>query len=69
MEVREGTLAAVSLSGDFFMYPEAKLADLEAALSGVPVEDVDQVVTRFYEEQGIESPGVTPQDFVQVLAA
>jgi lipoate-protein ligase A len=69
IEVREDTVATVSLSGDFFMYPEAKLSDLEAALSGVPIDDVEQVVTRFYEEQGIESPGVTPQDFVQVLAA
>jgi lipoate-protein ligase A len=69
VEVRDGTLANVSLSGDFFLYPEARLSDLEVALSGVPIEDVEQVVTRFYVEHDIESPGVTPQDFVQVLAA
>jgi lipoate-protein ligase A len=68
MEVREGRLATVSLSGDFFLYPEAKLSDLETALTGVLVEDVERVVTRFYAEQAIESPGVTPQDFVRVLA-
>jgi lipoate-protein ligase A len=69
LEVREGRLATVSLSGDFFLYPEVKLSDLEAALTGVPLEDVEQTVTRFYAEHDIESPGVTPQDFVQVLAA
>jgi len=68
IEVREGVLASVSLSGDFFLYPEAKLLELEAALAGAPIGDVEQVVTGFYAEHGIESPGVTPQDFVGVLA-
>jgi hypothetical protein len=68
MEVHEGMLATVSLSGDFFLYPEAKLSDLEAALTDVPIEDVEWVVARFYAEHDIESPGVTPQDFAQVLA-
>ncbi|MGD2179022.1 MAG: lipoate protein ligase C-terminal domain-containing protein, partial [Anaerolineae bacterium] len=68
VELREGRLATVSLSGDFFLYPEAKLSDLEAALTGVPMGDAEQIVTRFYAEHDIESPGVTPQDFVQVLA-
>jgi lipoate-protein ligase A len=66
-EERDGVLAAVSLSGDFFFYPEEKLSALEAALAGVPVEDVERAVARFYAEKGIESPGVTPQDFARVI--
>ena len=66
-QVEEGTIDHVELSGDFFFYPPQRLADLEAALVGVPVEDVEQVVARFYEEAGVESPGVTPADFGQVL--
>jgi hypothetical protein len=37
---------------------------------GVPVEEdqeVEQTVARFYEEHAIESPGVTPADFAQVV--
>ncbi|MGD2147504.1 MAG: lipoate--protein ligase [Anaerolineae bacterium] len=67
LEVREGILASVSLSGDFFLYPEEKLTELEAVLAGVPLEDVGRVVKGFYAEHGIESPGVTPDDFVRVL--
>jgi lipoate-protein ligase A len=66
-EERDGALAAVTLSGDFFFYPEEKLSELEVALAGVPVEDVEQVITGFYAEHDIESPGVTPQDFAQVV--
>jgi lipoate-protein ligase A len=67
VEVREGRLAGVSLSGDFFLYPEERLFDLERALADILIEDVEAVVTQFYAEHDIESPGVTPQDFAQVL--
>jgi len=67
-EVQDGLLAAVSLSGDFFFYPARLLPDLEAALAGVRVEQVEAAVARFYAEQQIESPGVTPADFAQVLS-
>jgi lipoate-protein ligase A len=66
-EVREGAIASVAFSGDFFFYPEGKLRDLEAALTDVPIEDVEQAIASFYEEQEIESPGVTPADFAQVV--
>lgn len=66
-EVRDGTLAGVSFSGDFFLYPAEKLVDLEAALVGVPLEGLQQAISRFYQQNGIESPGVTPSDLAQVL--
>lgn len=68
VEVREGLLATVSLSGDFFFYPKESLVDLETVLSGVPADEVEQTVKRFYEERQVESPGVTPHDFAQLLA-
>jgi lipoate-protein ligase A len=66
-EVQYGVIASISLSGDFFFFPEEKLADLEAALEGVPVEEAKQAIAKFYVEHDIESPGVTPADFAQVL--
>ena len=62
-----GTVAHVELSGDFFLYPAERLADLEATLVGVRLEEVEQTIAQFYEEHGIESPGVTPADFAQVI--
>ena len=66
-EVTDGTLTNVSLSGDFFFFPEAKLAALEERLDGVAEAELEAVIARFYEDEGIESPGVTPGDFRQVL--
>ena len=66
-QVQDGVIASVSLSGDFFFFPEEKLADLENALVGVSEADAEAAIVRFYEEHNIESPGVTPADFAQVL--
>jgi lipoate-protein ligase A len=66
-ELRDGHVASVSLSGDFFFFPQSKLAELEEALAGKAVEDVEAAIARFYQEQGIESPGIRPADFAQVL--
>jgi lipoate-protein ligase A len=66
-EVQEGSIAAVSISGDFFFFPEEKLTELELALVGVPVAKAEQAITGFYAEHSIESPGVTPADFAQVI--
>jgi len=68
LEVRDDTLAAVSLSGDFFFYPEEKLSDLEEALTGAAVDDVLGIVSRFYEKQDIESPGVAPEDLADLIS-
>jgi lipoate-protein ligase A len=67
-ESQDGVLAAVSLSGDFFIYPAQRLAELEAALVGVHVDQVEHAVARFYAEHSVESPGVEPSDFALVLA-
>ncbi|HET92051.1 MAG TPA: lipoate--protein ligase family protein [Chloroflexi bacterium] len=67
VQVEEGIIRHVELSGDFFLYPAERLADLETALVGVPLEETEQRVTQFYETHGIESPGVTPADFAHVL--
>jgi lipoate-protein ligase A len=66
-EVQDGVIANVSLSGDFFFYPTEHLADLEVALMGTRVEQVERVVARFYDDHDVQSPGVSPADWRQVL--
>ncbi len=67
VETREGYIAAVALSGDFFFYPADKLEALEAALAGVELRAVESAIAEFYQREGIESPGVTPADFARAL--
>ncbi|MHC1740568.1 MAG: biotin/lipoate A/B protein ligase family protein [Anaerolineaceae bacterium] len=66
----EGKLNEVHISGDFFFFPADKLMDLEMTLQEVPADvlAITQVVDKFYQQHGVESPGVVPADFGQVLA-
>ena len=68
---KEGILNDVHISGDFFFFPSESLERLEHTLEGVAAEAgaIHQVVEKFYIQNQVESPGVTPQDFAQVLAA
>jgi lipoate-protein ligase A len=63
-------LSDVHISGDFFFFPANSLVDLEQTLEGIPAETdaIAQVVTQFYQQHAIESPGVVPADIAQVLS-
>lgn len=65
--VSNGTIRDISVSGDFTFYPRERLRNLEQALVGVRHEaaEVERAVRRFYEDFGIDSPGVTPGDFAK----
>jgi lipoate---protein ligase len=65
----EDVIRHVELSGDFFIYPAERLTELEAALVGVRLDEVERTVVRFYAEHEVDSPGVGPSDFAQALAS
>ncbi len=67
METKEGRIADVALSGDFFFYPADKLEALEAALAGEELNAVESAIAEFYRREEIASPGVTPADFAKAL--
>lgn len=70
--VKQGnTLEQVHVSGDFFFYPAEALPELEKALQGTPLnsEAVLSRVENFYTVNRVESPGLTPQEFSDIIAA
>lgn len=69
VETRQGQIEAVSLSGDFFVYPAEKLAELEMYLIGAEIMEAPGAIEEFYRVNGIESPGVTPHDLAVALGA
>jgi lipoate-protein ligase A len=68
IQVRQGRIVTVDLSGDFFFYPADKLAELEQHLAGVELARVQAAIEAFYRAQDIESPGVTPDDLTLALS-
>jgi lipoate---protein ligase len=67
-ELRDGRLSQVSLSGDFFCYPQDSVEVLERMLEGSPLASAADVIALFYAGR-VEIPGVTPADWLAVLGA
>lgn len=69
MEVAEGKIRDILISGDFFMFPEKACTELEGALIGSPLvrEEVEKRVEAFYANTGVQTPGMTAKDFVDAV--
>lgn len=62
-------ISRISLSGDFFIYPEEALERLESSLTGVKV-DLDNLmaaVKKFYQDTGAQTPLLTPEHWVEAI--
>ena len=62
-----GRLQRVLITGDFFVTPPRVVFDLEAALAGARVEEIDAVVRQFFEESAVEMLSVGPEDFTAAI--
>lgn len=60
-------LGAVLVTGDFFVTPPRVVYDLEAALRGAFVNEVDTVLDAFFEQAEVDSLSVRPEDFAAAL--
>ena len=67
LEIKDNAITSLSITGDFFFYPEHKLAELEKRLEGAQLDDVGTYIEAFYRQEGIESPGLTPAELAAIL--
>jgi lipoate-protein ligase A len=67
VEVGDGRFLTVSLSGDFFCFPEEAIDWLEAGLGGQSIQNARELVASLYSEKEIETPGIGVDDWMQVL--
>ncbi len=66
-ELREDRFSDVSLSGDFFCFPEEAIGLLESRLEGQPIGEAHTFLKKFYSEEDIETPGIEIDDWMHVL--
>ncbi|MGC8513934.1 MAG: lipoyl protein ligase domain-containing protein [Acidimicrobiales bacterium] len=69
VEVRDGVVQAVELTGDFTFVPTEAFRGLAASLGGVAFDarSVCQAVGAYMLEHGVDCPGVTPDDFAVAI--
>lgn len=66
-ELKDNVLSNISISGDFFSYPSAAINQLEELLEGVDLSDLNSRLIQFYEDPGIEIPGISIDDWKNAL--
>lgn len=67
--VRDGIIADLLLSGDFFFYPPRELDRLQHALIGARWDEaeIQGRIERFYFDHLVQSPGVSHQDVARAV--
>ncbi len=60
-------LINVFFSGDFFIYPAEAIGWLEQALENIYPEDACEALEGVYATLSLETPGITPKDWYNVL--
>lgn len=70
LEIGNGRITSLQLSGDFFMEPETDLEELETRLTGFKVEPavyIEQTVLSFFTSHKTMIAGASPKDFAYVI--
>lgn len=67
--IEKGMIKEISISGDFFLFPEEAFFKIAEELKGIKAkrEDVEQKIKEIYTRENIQSPGTTPSDFAESI--
>ena len=60
---------SVLITGDFFVTPPRIILDLESALKGAGIGDIDAIIERFFQDASIDTLSVSPSDFCNSIKA
>ena len=69
LELAGDKISHISLSGDFFMYPEDAIEKLEQSLKGVKAnqDSLFEAVQSFYSSTTVQTPMVSPEHWVEAI--
>lgn len=67
--LENGKIKDITMSGDFFLYPEEAVFRILENLKGVPAkrEEVLRNIEDTYAKENIQSPGTAPVDFTESI--
>lgn len=69
VKAKNGIIEEISISGDFFMFPEEAFFEIAKGLKGTRAkrEDVEKKIEEIYGKENIQSPGTSPSDFAESI--
>ena len=68
LELQDSKIQKINLRGDFFMYPEEAITDLEDFLLGQSIDkNLSKLIDGFLAEKQVQVYGFTAQDLEDIL--
>jgi hypothetical protein len=69
VKTENGIITDISISGDFFLFPEEAFFKMIQELKGIPAirEDIVRKIQEVYLKEDILSPGTVPADFAESI--
>lgn len=69
VKTENGIIIDISISGDFFLFPEEAFFKMIKELMGIPAirEDIERKIQEVYIKENIQSPGTRPADFAESI--
>jgi len=69
VSTENGIIKDISISGDFFLFPEDAFFKMIQELKGIPArrEDIERKIQDVYLKENIQSPGTFPADFAESI--
>ncbi len=69
LEKEGDKIGEIKITGDFFVYPEEKIEELEQSLIGAELnqEDLTQAIQSFIDKEELELFGVDTESLVKVI--
>lgn len=64
--VLDNEIKDIMITGDFLIYPEKSLTDIENSLKGAKL-DKDELTKRVESVEGVEFVGISPEDFANAI--
>lgn len=67
-ELKDEQIKSLSISGDYFCYPSDVDRQIEGVLEGRYLNEVTDILEEYYKGHRIETPGISPSDWVKVIS-
>ena len=63
----KGKIKEIRITGDFFVYPETDIFDIEKDLLGKDINGVGEALASFMEKHGTVIVGFGPADLIEAI--
>jgi len=63
----KGTIKGIKITGDFFIYPEEGIFEIEKALKGINIKDIKDMLDKTIRSKKIRIIGFGSKDVVDAL--